>query len=168
MILLETKRLLLRMFTKDDLDDYCIMCADPEVMRFMGEGRPLSRTDTWRHIAIFLGTWQLRGYGTWALEDKATRQFLGRVGYIHPEGWPGIELSWALARPFWGRGLATEAAQACLNYGFSTFGFTRVVSLIHPENHRSIAVAERLGEIKEGATEIFGKSALIYGIRNNR
>jgi RimJ/RimL family protein N-acetyltransferase len=165
-MMLETERLRLRMFTKDDLEPYCAMGADPEVMRFVGEGKPLTRTDAWRHIAIFLGTWQLRGYGTWAVEDKASRQFLGRVGYIHPEGWPGIELGWALARPFWGRGLATEAARACLKHCFSSFGFTRVVSLIHPENRRSIAVAERLGESKEDLTEIFGKPALIYGIRN--
>ncbi len=162
---LETERLSLRMFGNDDLDAYHAMCSDPDVMRFLGDGKPLSRTDAWRHIAIFLGTWQLRGYGMWAVEDKASGKLLGRVGYIHPEGWPGIELAWALARPFWGRGLATEAAQACLDYGFSSFGFTHVISLIHPDNCRSISVAERLGEDKEGATEIFGRPALVYGIR---
>ena len=167
MIRLETERLLLRMFTKDDLDAYAGICADAEAMRFVGEGKPLSRTDAWRHIAIFLGTWQLRGYGTLAVQDKASGQMIGRVGYIHPEGWPGIELAWTFARPFWGRGLATEAARACLQHGFSEFGFKHVISLIHPENRRSISVAERLGESPEGSTEIFGKTALIYGIRND-
>jgi RimJ/RimL family protein N-acetyltransferase len=167
MIRLETERLLLRMFTKDDLDAYASICADAEVMRFVGEGRPLSRTDAWRHLAIFLGTWQLRGYGTLAVQDKASGLMIGRVGYIHPEDWPGIELSWTLARQFWGRGLATEAARSCLQHGFSKFGFTHVISLIHPENRRSISVAERLGERQEGSTEIFGKTSLIYGIRND-
>ena len=167
MILLETERLLLRMFTKDDLDAYASICADAEVMRFVGEGRPLSRTDAWRHLAIFLGTWQLRGYGTLAVQDKVSGLMIGRVGYIHPEGWPGIELSWTLARQFWGRGLATEAARSCLEHGFSKFGFIHVISLIHPENRRSISVAERLGERQEGSTEIFGKMSLIYGIRND-
>ena len=164
--LLETARLTLRMFRGDDLDEYHAMCADPDVTRFLGDGKPLSRTDAWRHIAIFLGTWQLRGYGMWAVEDKASGKFLGRVGYIHPEGWPGIELAWVLARPFWGLGLATEAARACLEYGFSSLHFDHVISLIHPDNRRSISVAERLGERKEGVTEIFGRPALIYGIRN--
>jgi RimJ/RimL family protein N-acetyltransferase len=164
---LETARLLLRMFGKDDVEPYWKMSSDPEVMRFLGDGKPLSRTDAWRHVAIFLGTWQLRGYGTWAVIDKDSGQFIGRVGYIHPEGWPGIELAWALARPFWGRGLATEAARTCLNHGFSVFGFANVISLIHPDNLRSIAIAERLGETKEGSTQIFGKPALIYGIRNS-
>jgi RimJ/RimL family protein N-acetyltransferase len=167
MILLETERLLLRMFTQDDLDAYASICADAEVMRFVGEGKPLSRPDAWRHLAIFLGTWQLRGYGTLAVQDKASGQMIGRVGYIHPEGWPGIELSWTLARQFWGRGLATEAARSCLQHGFSKFGFTHVISLIHPENRRSISVAERLGECQEGSAEIFGKTALIYGIQND-
>ena len=167
MTILKTERLMLRMFTSRDLNAYCSMCADTEVMRYVGEGRPLSRTDAWRHIAIFLGTWQLRGYGMWAVEDKVTGQFVGREGYLHPEGWPGIELAWALARPFWGLGLASEAARACLEHGFTSFGFTHVISLIHPENHRSIAVAERLGEKHEGSTEIFGKTALTYGIRRS-
>jgi RimJ/RimL family protein N-acetyltransferase len=167
MATLETDRLLLRAFTNADLEPYCAMCSDPEVMRFLGDGRTLSRTDAWRHIAIFLGTWQLRGYGMWAVEEKATGRFVGRVGYLHPEGWPGIELAWALARPFWGRGLASEAARVCLNHGFKSCGFEHVIHLIHPENQRSIAVAERLGAKREGSTEIFGKPALTYGIRRD-
>jgi RimJ/RimL family protein N-acetyltransferase len=166
MSLLETERLVLRMFGSNDIDAYSAMCANPEVVRFLGEGKPVSRTDAWRHMAIFLGTWQLRGYGTWAVEEKASGKFVGRVGYTHPEGWPGVELSWALARPFWGQGLAMEAARACLQQGFSSFGFSHVISLIHPDNRRSISLAERLGESKEGTTEIFGKPALIYGIRS--
>jgi RimJ/RimL family protein N-acetyltransferase len=162
---LETERLLLRMFTNEDLDAYHTMCTDAEVMRFLGDGKPLSRTDAWRHIAIFLGTWQLRGYGMWAVEDKTSGEFLGRVGYIHPEGWPGIELGWAISRPFWGRGLGFEAARACLDHGFSALQFSHVISLIHPSNRRSISVAERLGERKEGTTKVFGRPALIYGIR---
>jgi RimJ/RimL family protein N-acetyltransferase len=166
MLALETKRLILRMFDKDDIDAYYNICANAETMRYIGEGQPLSRTDAWRQVAVFLGTWQLRGYGMWALEEKASGRMIGRVGYIHPEGWPGIELGWVLARPFWGRGMATEAATACLKHGFSAFGFTHIISLIHPDNHRSIAVAERIGESKQGNTELSGRPALIYGIRN--
>jgi RimJ/RimL family protein N-acetyltransferase len=165
---LETERLRLRMFTQEDFVPYHIMCTDPEVVRYLGDGQPLSRMDAWRHLAIFLGSWQLRGYGMWAVEEKGTGQFLGRVGYIHPEGWPGIELGWVLARRFWGRGFAIEAARAALNHGFQIFKLAHVISLIHPENRRSISVAERLGETKEGSTEIFGRHALIYGIHNTR
>ena len=162
----KTDRLLLRPFAANDLDAYHAMASDPEVVRFLGEGKPLSRADAWRHLAIFLGTWQLRGYGTWAMEDLASGVFVGRVGFIHPEGWPGVELSWALSRPFWGSGLATEAARACLENGFLVSGFSHVISLIHPENQRSIGLAKRLGESYEGSTEIFGHPALIYGIKH--
>lgn len=161
---LETEHLRLRMFHQDDFLPYHTLCCDPEVVQFLGEGKPLSRLEAWRHLAIFLGSWQLRGYGMWALEEKATGQFIGRAGYIHPEGWPGIELGWVLARSYWGRGLATEAARAALHHGFHSFHFTHVISLIHPDNHRSLSVAERLGESREGVTEIFGRPALTYGI----
>ena len=166
MTTLQTDRLILRMFKNDDIDAYSAICADPEVTRYLGDGKTLSRTDAWRQMAAILGTWQLRGYGTWAVEEKASGQLIGRVGFIHPDGWPGIEIGWVLARTHWGRGLATEAAKTCLAHGFSAFGFTHVISLIHPENRRSIAVAERLGEVKEGSTELFGRRPLVYGIRN--
>ncbi|HWY75115.1 MAG TPA: GNAT family N-acetyltransferase [Verrucomicrobiae bacterium] len=166
MITLETDRLILRMFKKEDMDAYSAICADPEVTRYLGDGKTLSRTDAWRQMAAILGSWQLRGYGTWVVEEKATGQFIGRAGFIHPDGWPEIEIGWVLARSHWGRGLATEAARTCLAHGFSDFGLTHVISLIHPENRRSIAVAERLGEVLEGSTELFGHRPLVYGIRN--
>ena len=78
--------------------------------------------EAWRHLAIFVGAWHLQGYGCWAVEDKDTGRLIGRIGYIHPEGWPGIELAWTLGRPYWGNGFATEAARACLDIGFSSFG----------------------------------------------
>jgi RimJ/RimL family protein N-acetyltransferase len=162
MISLQTERLTLRMFTPADLDPYAELCADTEVMRYVGDGKPLSRMDAWRHLAIFLGTWQLRGYGTWAVEEKASGCCIGRVGYLHPEGWPGIELSWALSRPYWGHGYATEAARACLDQGYGGFGFAEVISLIHPDNRRSIAVAERLGGTLERTTEVFGRPHSLY------
>ena len=165
---LTTERLLLRMFRGDDLDAYHQLCSDPEVVRYLGDGKVLSPTDAWRHIAIFLGTWQLRGYGMWAVEDKATGEFIGRVGYLHPEGWPGVELGWAIARRFWGRGLATEAARRCMDYGYEVFGLTRIISLIQPGNTRSVAVAERLGESLEGMTEIFGRQAMVYAKEKRR
>ncbi|MEO6244757.1 MAG: GNAT family N-acetyltransferase [Opitutaceae bacterium] len=164
---IETERLVLRAFTQADLEPYFDMCSDPEVVKYLGDGTTLSRTDAWRHLAIFLGTWQLRGYGMWAAEEKTTGRFVGRVGYLHPAGWPGIELAWALARQFWGLGLASEASRACLNYGFTACKFDHVISLIQPQNSRSIAVAERLGARHESSTEVFGKAHLTYGIRRN-
>jgi RimJ/RimL family protein N-acetyltransferase len=161
---IQTRRLVLRMFWEADLDAYAEMCADPEVMRYLGNGQPLTRAETWRHMATVLGHWVLRGYGLWAVEERASGVLVGRIGCIQPEGWPGFEVGWALRRAYWGRGLATEGARAALGYAFGVLRQPRVISLIHPENKASIRVAERLGERLEGETEVVGKRALVYAI----
>lgn len=161
---IETDRLLLRGFREEDLDAYAAMCADPEVMRYLGGSGPLTRAEAWRHMAVILGHWPLRGFGMWAAVEKASGALVGRVGPWQPEGWPGFEVGWMLGRAWWGRGLAIEAARACLRHAFSAMGRERVISLIHPENRRSIRVAERLGERPEGTFEIAGVRAVIYGI----
>ncbi len=159
---LETDRLILRMFGNDDLDAYHAICSDAEVMEFIGQGKTMTRLDTWRHMAMMLGHWQLRGYGSWAVEEKRSGKLVGRVGFIHPDGWPGLEIGWALGRAAWGLGYASEAARAALERGFGGFGFSRVISLIHRENTRSIRVAERLGGIQDGMTELLGMRVLVY------
>jgi RimJ/RimL family protein N-acetyltransferase len=164
-VALETERLRLRLFREDDLDAYAAMCADPEVMRYIGAGgQTLTRAETWRQIAMLLGHWQLRGYGLWAVEERATGTFVGRVGLYNPEGWPGLECGWALARGAWGKGYATEAARRALAYAFTELGRDHVISLIRPENTASIRVAERIGERLEARTTLLGSEALVYGI----
>ena len=161
---IETERLTLRMFREADLDDYAEICADAEVMRFLGEGRPLSRADTWRQMAMILGHWQLRGYGPWAAEERESGRIIGRIGFFNPEGWPGFELGWVLGTAWHGRGYATEGAKAALRYAFEVMNREKIISLIQPANTASIRVAVRLGECLEGESEVFGKKVLIYGI----
>jgi RimJ/RimL family protein N-acetyltransferase len=164
MVTLETERLLLRPFREADLDDYARICADPEVMRHIGEGRPLTRPEAWRHMAFFLGHWQLRGYGLWAAELKEGGALVGRIGLHNPEGWPDLEVGWLLERACWGRGLATEGGRAALGYAFTRLGAEHVISVIRPENARSVRVAERLGERFERRQVVNGAEALIYGV----
>lgn len=159
---LETERLRLRAFRLSDFEDYAAMCWDPEVARYLLTR--LTREQAWRHLAFLVGHWVLRGYGMWAVEEKETGAFVGRIGFADPEGWPGCELGWALVRRFWGGGYATEGARAALAYGFTVLRKDRVISLIHPENQASIRVAERLGERLEGRAEILGKEYLVYGV----
>src|SRR6059036_862428 len=160
--ILQTKRLLLRMFREQDLDAYASLCADPEVVRFIGQ--PFTRAEAWRHMAMLLGHWQLRGFGLWAVEELATGAMIGRIGFFQPEGWPGFELGWILARAYWGRGLATEGAHVALGFAFAELRRAHVISLIRPENRSSIRVAEKLGEQPEGRSEVLGVEALVYGI----
>jgi RimJ/RimL family protein N-acetyltransferase len=160
---LETERLILRMWRDEDLEPYAEMCADPEVMRYLA-AKPATRSEAWRNMAMMIGHWHLRGYGMWAVEERASGEMVGRVGCWEPEEWPGFEVGWTLRRGFWGQGFATEAARASLNYAFTKLDQSHVISLIHPENAASIRVAERLGETVEGKTEVSGMPVLVYGI----
>jgi len=160
---LETDRLIMRMWRLEDFEAYSQICSDPEVMRFLG-GKTLDRMEAWRHMAFMVGHWQLLGFGPWAIEEKASGEFIGRIGFLHPEGWPGFELGWTLSREVWGRGYATEAARRALAYAFDELDKDHVISLIDPQNTNSIRVAEHLGEKVEGKTELLGREVLIYGI----
>jgi RimJ/RimL family protein N-acetyltransferase len=164
MLTLETERLTLRMFRESDTEAYAEMLADPEVMRYIGDGQPLSRPFAWRNLALIVGHWQLRGYGLWAAEERASGQLVGRVGCWQPEGWPGFEVGWLLRRASWGRGYATEGARAALDFAFTRLGRPEVISLIQPDNAASIRVAERIGERLDGPVELMGRTALVYRI----
>ena len=160
---LETARLLLREFRDPDLDAYAAMCADPEVMRYLSPtGAVLSREDAWRQMALFAGHWTLRGFGMWAVEERASGRFIGRVGLHRPEGWPDLELGWSLCREAWGKGYATEAARAAAGYAFGELRRTHLIHLILPGNTRSIRVAERLGATPRGTAIVRGVEQLLY------
>jgi RimJ/RimL family protein N-acetyltransferase len=161
---LQTERLILRPFQESDLDAYADMCADPEVMRYVGDRGVLSRADAWRQMAMLVGHWELRGFGMWAVAERATGIFIGRVGLHYPEGWPEREIAWALARPYWGRGLALEGARAALAHAFDTLRWARAISLIDPANARSIRLAERLGERAQGTADVRGHRVGVYVI----
>jgi len=161
---IHTDRLVLRAWRDEDLDAYARMCSDPEVMRYIGDGNTLSREDAWRSMAMFTGHWALRGFGTWAVEVRDSETMVGRVGLHRPVGWPGLEVGWALDRTVWGRGYATEAARVALEHAWNELDATRVISLINPENTRSIAVAHRLGEKFERTIDFRGRDTRVYGI----
>jgi RimJ/RimL family protein N-acetyltransferase len=161
-VTLETERLFLRPFRNEDHAAYAAMCADPEVMKYLGTGVTQTAGEAWRAMASMLGHWQLLGYGMFAAEVKATGELAGRVGFLDPPGWPGFELGWVLGRAHWGKGYAIEGARACLDYAFGPLQRERVISLIRPANERSIRVAERLGERLAGEVELLGSTALVY------
>ena len=150
---LETERLRLRSFRGEDLDAWAAMMADPDVVRYIAP-QPMSREEAWRSIAASLGHWQLRGYGTWAVERKSDGAMLGRVGMINPEGWPGLEIGWTLGKLYWGRGYATEAAATAMRYAFLTQPAAKLISCIDPDNAPSQSVAVRLGETKGERTAL--------------
>jgi len=161
---LETERLVLREFRDSDLDAYAAMCGDPDVMRYIGAGKPMTRNETWRSLAFLLGHWKLRGFGMWAATVRGDDSMVGRVGFLQPEGWPGFEIGWQFGKASWGKGYATEGALAALAWCRQSLPQQReVISLIYPENAPSIRVAERLGEkfirmhkMNDGEVRIYG------------
>lgn len=159
---IDTARLRLRAFRADDLDAYAAMCADAQVMRYIGAGGAVGREVAWRQMAVFLGSWPLLGLGMWALEERASGMLIGRVGFLQPPDWPGCELGWLLGRASWGRGYALEAAIAAREHGRAHLGVTRLISLIRPDNVRSIALAGRLGAVDEGPIQFMGQTALQF------
>lgn len=162
---LETERLILRAFKAEDIDAYATMVADTEVSRFISlGGTPMDRLDAWRSVAIIVGHWQLRGYGQWAVEEKQTGAFVGRLGLYYPDTWPGRELGYALARDHWGKGYATEGASAARDYAFEALGWDDIISIISPVNTKSQAVAERIGESYREDLKVRDMTLKIYGL----
>ena len=144
---LSTERLELRPWADSDLAPLAALNADPEVMQYMP--RTLSRAESDALVAQACRALAARGFGLWALELRAEREFLGLVGlaevtFAAPFA-PSLEILWRLKRAAWGRGYATEAAHACLELAFATLAVPEVVAFTVPENRRSRAVMERLG-----------------------
>lgn len=162
--MIETQRLTLRAFREADATALFELSQDPEVMRYVGDRRVPTLQESWRGVAGMIGHWALRGYGQWAIEERSSGRFIGRAGIINPAGWPGPEVGYLLGKDWWGRGYATEAARAAMEWGFEQVGFDELISLIFAENARSIAVATRLGESLRGETDLWGNTVLMYGI----
>jgi RimJ/RimL family protein N-acetyltransferase len=147
---IETERLVLRAHTLEDFPQSAALWADPAVTRYIG-GRPFSREESWARLLRYIGHWKALGFGYWAVEEKATGDFVGEAGFadfqreIEPsiDGMP--EMGWALVSRVRGQGYATETVRAAAAWGDRHVGSPRTVCLIHPENLASLRVAEKCG-----------------------
>ena len=147
---LETERLRLRGLEASDLDAFQAMYSDPLVYAFL-TGKPLSREEAWARMLRLAGLWNLCGYGYWALEDKRTGTFAGIAGYaefhrtIEPDITGKPEFGWALASPFHGKKLSTEAATAIQSWGDQALDAVETSCIIATKNAASIHLAKKLG-----------------------
>jgi len=158
---LETPRLVLRTFDEGDWDALYAMFRDEDCVRYT-VGERLSRWQTWRVLATYLGHWQLRGYGPYAVVEKASGLVAGTVGLWFPGEWPEPEIKWSLAKVFWGHGYAVEAATAVREMAASDLGWRRLISMILPDNERSKAVARRMGAHREKAIAFRDRQAEVF------
>ena len=148
----ETDRLILRQWNNEDFEHYANYYADENLARFVG-GR-CDREQAWRKMASLVGHWTLRGFGYWAVEEKASGDFVGSAGLWQSDGWPELELGYWLVPEKHGHGYATEAGRAAKDFARLVIKPPSLVSYIDPENAPSKRVAERLGGRPDGVIEL--------------
>jgi RimJ/RimL family protein N-acetyltransferase len=165
MPVLETPRLILRRFHEDDVDLLAELMANVDFMRFsLGV---YSREQTVAFLNKLIG-WQDRGLPSqFAVICRASNQLIGYCGFFHQQvdGTDEIEIGYRLHPDYWGRGLATEAAQAVRDHAFADLKLPRVISLIHPDNLPSRRVAEKNAMKLEQETVFRGFSTLVFAIK---
>ncbi len=159
---LETNRLLFRDWMATDVEPFHSICADPVVMKFVGDGEPWSLERTEQFIARAGEMSQTLGFCQWPLILKSDSALIGFCGFIPSND--GAEIGWRLAKPYWGRGLATEAARAVLKHGFETLGFRRIIATVQSPNRASIRVVEKLGMKPETHCRIKGREVHLFSI----
>ena len=149
---LETERLVLRCCVDADHAAMADFFANDKGAEFVGG--PCDARQAWRVLATFVGHWYLRGYGPFALEDRATGTWIGWCAIWRPPEFPEIEIGYTLREAWRGKGLVTEAASRVRTYAFETLKLPTLVSYIRPDNAPSKQVARRLGARLEGTIEL--------------
>ena len=147
-IQLLTERLLLRPLRLEDFDPWVELMSNAEATKFLGGTQP--RPAAWRGFMCSAGAWYLTGVAMFSVIEKASGQWLGRVGPWQPEGWPGPEIGWAISPHVWGHGYATEAAAATIEWAFASLGWHEIIHCIDPDNLASQRVARKLGSRLRG------------------
>ena len=138
---IETDRLRLRLPKASDLAAHISFRTSE---RSKGVGGPFDAQSSFQSLEAIIGQWHLRGYGRWMVADKVTDEPYGVVGIYHPMDWPEAEIGWSLYEAGEGKGIAHEAATATREFAYTALGWSRIVSLIMPDNVRSIRLAKRM------------------------
>lgn len=143
--LFRTEHCLCRWITPADEQDLYEVYSDPEAMRWVGDGLPITRAQCTEWIAVTQGNYRTRGYGMFAVEEEASRQVAGFCGLVHPGGQAEVEVKYAFRRSCWGRGIASEVLAALLCYASERLGLHRVIATVAPANLASQAVLRKVG-----------------------
>jgi RimJ/RimL family protein N-acetyltransferase len=165
---LETDRLLLRAYRREDLPALVATWANPRVMRHV-LGRASTEEETWARLLRYAGLWPVLGYGYWAVEERSTGRFVGDVGFadfrreMTPSFGDAPEAGWVLAAWAHGKGFATEAVRAAHVWSDAHLGRAgHTVCMIAPENTASIAVATKCGYMEDGRGTYRGTEAVLF------
>ena len=165
--LIETARLRLRAHTASDFDASATLWALPGVVQYIG-GTPSPRPASWQRLLTYTGLWAHLGYGYWFVEERSTGRFVGEVGFadFKRDMSPSIagtpEMGWVLQPLHHGKGYATEAVEAALEWGQNHIAAAKTVCIISPENVASLRVAEKCGFTETNRTTYLGKPVHLF------
>ena len=163
---LETERLRLRGWRKDDFRPYHALLQHPEVHRHFGP-EPMGQEECWRRLVASVGSWQVNGFGTWAVERKSDLKLIGNTGIftawreLEPEFGEEPEMGWIFAQEVHGQGMAGEACNAVIGWIEANLDPTPVWAIIAPENAASLRLAERLGFERLHETDYHGDPTIV-------
>jgi len=141
-IRIETERLILRPPRAEDFDGFAELQGDADAARFIGGA--VTRAEAWRRFLWQPGAWLVQGFGMFGVVEKSSGLWLGQIGPWKPEGWPGNEIGYAFHPRAWGKGYATEAGIAAVDWAFANLGWDAIIHCIDPENAASQNLAKRL------------------------
>src|SRR5437660_3574055 len=177
MLTLDTERLLLRAPVPEDAEPLAPMYSDPEVMRYLGDGRTLTRDETERSVRRMIDGWEADGFGLFTTVRKDDEAVIGRVGLIvwDPETWQTtrasaegpteLEVGYTIGRPYWGQGYATEAATAARDFALERLEAHRLIALIIHGNDASENVARKLGFEYERDIKFGRRDARLFALQ---
>ncbi|GIN14506.1 N-acetyltransferase [Shouchella clausii] len=162
MVILETERLFLRQYSKEDIVPLHSMFSDAETMKYYPAPFSLEKTKNW--IQKNRERYEEDGYGLWAVCLKETNELIGDCGLVKQivEGNREVEIGYHINKKYWSQGYASEAAKGCMEFGLNQLGLNKLISIIDPMNIPSIRVAEKIGFSKEKESFVFNKKHLIY------
>lgn len=161
--ILQTDRLVLRAWLPDDAEALFEICSDAEVMQHIGTGKPYRNIEEARRFLSWAAAHQKEnGFCRWAVIERVSRKIVGSCGFARLAGSKEIELGYLFACRAWGKGYATEAAEACLLYGFERLGFTEVIALTDPGHVASQRVVEKIGFTRHGIRQYDGEDNMVY------
>jgi len=157
-----TPRLALRPFSEKDVEPLLHIMNEADIMRYFPNPDPPAVERVQNLIARLLTHWEEHDYGWWAVAPLPDQPLAGWCGLTFLPETGETEVAYLLTKAWWGRGLATEAAQAALQFGFEKLGFEQIIAVVHPENRASIRVIEKLGMDFTGRYTYFGMEVLRY------
>ncbi len=162
--MLETARLRLLPWQRDDWIQLCPIAKDPEVVRYISNGEPWTDERIREFVGRQVDGFAARGYSFWRLEHKADREIIGFCGLQPLDGTSEIEIGWWLVRSRWGQGFATEAAREAMRDAFERVGLERIVAIAQAANRASTHIMEKLGMKYERDTTHRGIDVVLYGV----